>query len=144
MVEFRAGASPTVEEEGGSAGDITLDDLVDQFVTNVQQNPRSLATLMDVAEEKGIDPELIGLVFPEAPQVKQQLEQAQKQQEQAENTEQPEPMDDPLDSVDADTAQDVIDLAIEMHPQGEDATLGGLKTLIGNNPELLENAKEMA
>lgn len=141
MVELTAVSTPEIDEDGGGTGDITVDDLVNQAVSNLQENPQALASLVDVAESKGVDRDVISMVVPQAVQVKEAMEQREEQQQQQDGD--TETMDDPLAEVDADIAQDVIDMAIDMHPQGEDATLGGLKTLISNSPELIENAKSM-
>lgn len=142
MVELPAAPTPELDEDGGdSVGEITLDDLVNQAVTNLQENPQALASLVDVAESKGVDRDVISMVVPQAVQVKEAMEQREEQQQQRSGD--TETMDDPLAEVDADVAKDVIDMAIDMHPQGEEATLGGLKTLISNSPELIENAKSM-
>lgn len=136
------------DESTSGVGEITLDDLVDQAVRNVQQNPDTLATLADVMESKGVDPSLLGLVDPKAPEVVKEVRKHREAVEGGTDTGKVEATENGKmlgkSDVDADKLLELIDELCEyMDDDPSDFTIEDMREYIEDNKDVVDTALKL-
>lgn len=165
MVEYRTQVEGGPTKSDGDESSISLDDFVNQAISNLQGNRDTQMVLASALEDNGIDPRILTIFSPDLAKLmkKAQEQKEQQQKEQAEQeadspsnksaeqikkeidnmSEESEEMEDEVAKSKAVTTDDLLKFIEELSailPKGEDTTLGDLEELGEENPQIVQNA----
>lgn len=153
MPEFRTRPLNEQKDEQ-SVGGITLNDVINQFYSNIQENPEAQLRLVQIAQEQyNIDPSLLAAVIPEVGETIKQAQQ-QEQQESGEangKSAQSGNREAATEEIVVQKSQEVqpedvigfLKEASDIHPNGEAMTMQEWINWAENNKDMVQTAIDM-